>query len=433
MTYAETLSEKERKNGRKYAYLSTFTGCVSEVLLDHSAVVIIFFTMLDGGEMLAMMGTSFTGIAGALLYLPSSMLIIHTGLKPMVLYSCLAGTGGFLLMATAPFFGMAAAKYVALAGCLLYCVSRITYGATWYPLLDVFLRPEDRAGFFSKMRLMYTGFNGVLLFGIGFVMLHNPSITVLQIVIAIAGIVYMGRYFCIARFPDNKRDVLDIPDIRKGLSISVKNGPLTSYAVYNGLLMLSYSALAPLAYVYMKQYVLLAPGTVQIISSAGMGGLIFGYFCYGKIFADTKLKYMELAAHLLFMISAFVLFGVDGSTPGFAWIAGGVIFALSMGYSMYMCNNSAELLALARPGNKTMATAFVQTYSSAGAAISRLGVSLIFGTAMLSPEWLLGSRSISCYQTLFLLFGVMSMILLLLLPTLPSFVPDHEDYYEPKK
>ena len=433
MTYAESLPENIRKRGRIYAYGSTLFGCISEVLLDNSAVIIIYFTMLDGGDMLTMMGTSFIGIAGALLYLPSSMIIVRTGLKPMVLYSCLAGSAGFLLMALSPLIGMTAAKYAALGGCLIYCISRVTYGATWFPLLDAFIRPEDRAGFFSKMRLIYSSFNGVMLFCIGLLMLHNPSIVILQVVIGIAGIAYMGRYLCIARFPENKRDVVDIPDIKKGFGIALRNGPLTSYAVYNGLFTIAYSTLTPLSYLYMNQYVKLNTGTVKIISSAGIGGLIAGYFCYGKLFANTKLKYMELAAHLIFMMTAFTLFLVDGSTCGFAWIAGAVIFFQSVGYSIYMCNNSAELLALARPGNKTMAMAFVLTYSSAGSAISRFGTSLILGTAMLSPVWSCGMRQISSYQTLFLLFGMMLLVLLFLLPTLPSFVPNHDDYYEPKK
>ena len=56
MTYAETLSEKVRRSGRRYAYGACLFGCISEVMLDSSAIIIIFFTMLDGGDMLTMLG-----------------------------------------------------------------------------------------------------------------------------------------------------------------------------------------------------------------------------------------------------------------------------------------------------------------------------------------------------------------------------------------
>ena len=80
-----------------------------------------------------------------------------------------------------------------------------------------------------------------------------------------------------------------------------------------------------------------------------------------------------------------------------------------------------------------MAMAFVQTYSSLGGAVGRIGTSLILGTAMFAPVWNFGGREISRYQTFFLISGVMLFVLLFLLPTLPSFIPKHDDYYEPKK
>ena len=72
MTYAETLSEKERKRGRILAYFACLAGCVSEVMLDSSAIIIIFFSMINAGGMLTMFSTSVTGILGAILYIPSS-------------------------------------------------------------------------------------------------------------------------------------------------------------------------------------------------------------------------------------------------------------------------------------------------------------------------------------------------------------------------
>jgi hypothetical protein len=188
-----------------------------------------------------------------------------------------------------------------------------------------------------------------------------------------------------------------------------------------------------LTYIYLTKYVELNEGTVQIISSVGLGGSMIGYFCYRKVFNNMKLKYLELLCHLLYTIVAFGLFAVDKSMPGFPVFAGIMIFLASFAYSLFMCNNSAELLALARPGNKTMAMAFAQTYSCAGGAIGRIGTSLILGTSMLAPVWMLGNREISRYQTFFLISGVMLFILLFLLPTLPSFIPKHDDYYEPKK
>ncbi|MBE6355836.1 MAG: MFS transporter [Lentisphaerae bacterium] len=433
MTYAETLSEKVRRSGRRYAYGACLFGCISEVMLDSSAIIIIFFTMLDGGDMLTMLGTSFTGILGALFYIPCSILITRCGLKKVVYHSCLAGCMGFMLIACAPFFGMAAAKYVALAGCLIYSFQRISYGAAWYPLLDVFLRPEDRAKFFGTMRFFYTGFTGTLFFIIGLIMQKNPPVMFLQMVIGCAGVLILGRAFCVSRFPDNLRDAPENPDVRKGLGIAMKNGPLTAYSIYVWMFTIAHASLSPLAYLYYRQYVQLNPGTVQIISTAGIAGLVTGYWCYSRKLGACKLKYLELFSHCIYIVAAFTLFFMDKSVPGFPLIAGCVMFSITFAASLFTCNNSAELLALARPGNKAMAMAFVQTYSSAGTAIGRTGTSLLLGTSMFAPVWEFYGREISRYQTFFLLSGSLMLILLFMLPSLPSFVPERNDYYEPKR
>ena len=432
MNYAETLSPETRKRARIYAYFACVFGCVSEIMLDSSAVIIIFLTMLGGSDMLTMLCAGFSGVSGALLYIPSGLLIACIGAKRMVKYSCLTGCAGFIIMALAPLAGEWG-KYVATAGCFIYCIQRNSYGAAWYVLLDVFLRPEDRAGFFGMMRFIYTGVVGLLLFFIGVWMKTNPPIIFLQIVIAVTGLLVMGRYYCASKFPDNLRDAPEIPDIRKGLGISMKNGPLTAYSVYVGLLTVAYTSQIPLTYLYLKQYVNMNPGTVQIISSVGIAGSLVGYFCYSRFLGNFKLKYLELLTHLLYMAVAFTLFFLDKSVPGFAVWVGMAVFCNLLAFSIYMCNNSAEMLALARPGNKTMAIAFVNTYISGGNTVGRIGTSLILGTAMLAPVWEFGGRIISRYQTFFLISGVMLVILLFLLPTLPSFIPSHDDYYEPKK
>ncbi|MBQ7652658.1 MAG: hypothetical protein IJS15_16995, partial [Victivallales bacterium] len=62
---------------------------------------------------------------------------------------------------------------------------------------------------------------------------------------------------------------------------------------------------------------------------------------------------------------------------------------------------------------------------------TQFGTSFIFSTTMLSPTWTLGNRIFSRYQTLFLLFGVTSLSVMMLLPLLPSFTRKHEYYYHP--
>ena len=430
MSFAESLGEAGRRKGRFCAYAACLCGCVSEVMLDTSAIIILFMAMLGGGDMLMMLINSFTGLLCMFLYIPCVAIIVRMGKIPAVRLACITGCIGYLLMACAPWFGPFRIA-AAVTGCLIYCLQRSLYGACWYPLLDVFLRPEDRGAFFGNLRSMYYTFTGVLFFLIGLAMGSNPPMWLMQTVIGIAGLLLLGRNFFASRFPTDPNAVVEVPDIRKALGISVRNGPLTAYSVYVCMLTLATASLGPLLFIYLRNYVRLKPGTVQIISAVGMIGHIVGFLLYSRMLRFMGQKKLELLVHLNYIAAAFLLCFIGKSTPGFPIIAAAILCLVTFTGSIFGCNNSSEMLALARPGNKTMATAFTQTYTSVGGFIGRGGVSLLLGVSMLAPEWTCWGMTVSRYQSIFLFCGVIATVMLILIPTLPAVVPVHDDYYEP--
>ena len=432
LTFAETLTDAQRKRARLYAYFSAYTGCISEVMLDSSAIIIIYFTMLQCSDMLVMFTTSFSGIGSMILLIPFASLVGRIGMKKAVSIACMIGCGGFLLMALAPFFGPYR-QAAALTGCIAYCAQRSLYGVTWYPLLDGFLRKEDRGSFFGTMRYTYMIISGVLFYLIGKLMGTEPPMYLMQTIIAITGILILGRWYCIMHFPDNTMERTAQNNIPQALRISISNGPLVSFSAYICLLSIAYTSIVPLTLVYLKSYVQLPPGTVQIFSTVGIAGSITGFFFYGKLLKKFKIKALEVAVHIIFMFSALALFALNKDIPGFVWIIGAVYFAASYAASTCMCNNSTELMALAPPGNKPMAMAFQQTYQSIGVSIGRTGTALVLGANLLAPSWQFMNMTVSHYQTLFLIYGIIAAVLLILFPTLPAVVPKRQDYYEPMR
>ena len=430
--FAETLTEKERKRARIHAYFACYTGCISEVMLDSSAIIIVYLSMLGANDMLVMLSTSFSGILGMLLLIPYASVISHIGLKKSFSIACIVGCSGFLLMAIAPFFGKIQ-QFVALAGCLIYCAQRSLYGAAWYPMLDVFLRPQDRGSFFGTMRYSYMIVSGVIFYIVGKLMGKEPPVMLMQIIIGIAGLLVLGRMYCMLQFPNNTMERTAKLKISKALGISLRNGPLVSYSVYVCLISIAYTSLVPLTLLYLKNYVKLPAGQVQIFSTIGIAGSITGFFFYGYLFKKLKIKKLELIVHFIFLFTALALFGLSKEMKGFIWLIGFIYFLSSYAASTFMCNNSTELLALAKPGNKPMAMALQQTYQNIGVTIGRTGTALIMGANLLAPTWNCSKLTISSYQTLFLLYAVIAAVILILIPTLPAIVPKHKDYYDPVK
>ena len=430
--FAETLTDKERKRARIHAYFACYTGCISEVMLDSSAIIIVYLSMLGANDMLVMLSTSFTGILGMLLFIPFASVISHIGMKKGSSIACIIGCSGFLLMALAPLFG-SIRQYVAIIGCLIYCVQRSLYSAAWYPMLDTFLRAQDRGSFFGTMRYSYMIVSGVLFYLVGKLMGKEPPLLLMQVIIGIAGVLVMGRMYCMLRFPDNTLERTAKLNIRKSLGISLRNGPLVSYSVYACLISIAYTSLVPITLLYLKNYVKLPAGQVQIFSTIGIAGSITGFFFYGYLFKKLKIKRLEFLVHFIFLTASLLLFGLNKNIPGFIWLIGIVYFFSSYAASTFLCNNSTEMLALAKPGNKPMAMAFQQTYMNIGVSIGRTGTALILGANLLAPTWELNGVTVCNYQTLFLLYAVIAAVILILFPTLPAVVPKHKDYYDPVK
>ena len=430
MTFADTLSPRERRRGRILACFACWFGCISEVMVDSSAIVILYIAMMGGSKAEAMLSTGFSAVFCTVGMIPCAALVGRIGLKRAVVAACLAGCAGFLLMAAAPFFGPWR-KAAALAGCLVYSAQRTLYGAAWYPMLDVFLRPKDRGSFFGTMRFTYMVLSGVLFFFVGRLMGENPPVRLMQGVLAVTGLLILGRLFCMLRFPENPAEERVRLDWRRALGISVRNGPLVGYSVYVCLLSAASTSIVPLTLLYLKNHAGLDAGRVQVFSTVGIAGSVAGFFCYGFLLRVLKIRRLELGVHLAFVAAALVLALAGADVPGFLWVAGAAYFLAAFAGSAFMCNNSAEYLALARPGNKPMAVAFLQTYQNVGISVGRAGTAAILGAELLAPSWRLGSLGLCGYQTLFLLYGAAMAFLLVLLPALPAFVPKHRDYYEP--
>ena len=138
-----------------------------------------------------------------------------------------------------------------------------------------------------------------------------------------------------------------------------------------------------------------------------------------------------LACHAAAGALPAVLFLCSPSNPHKISIVEAVQFLASAAAALMGVVNSMESLALARPGNKTVALAVCQVFGNIGIAAGRFGTSAVLACGILAPSWSLGALSVTRFQSLFLVDAAMMVFFLVLLVLLPAFVPKHEDYYEP--
>lgn len=430
MNSASSLSDSQRQTARRNATFSALYGCISEFMLDHSAFIITYIALLNGSNMFSMLSAAMGGLASVFLLIPLANLNEKFGLRRAVRVTCSIGFAAFLLMASAPFWGQYACQIVILAA-FVFHFARPMYINSWYPLLDNFLLPGERTGFFVKMRFLYMLENLLLFTLLGFIIGKNPPIWLYQLIIAITAVTILGRTYYIDRLPEEKKLTEKKYDFVTAFRKVVRNRSLTGFSVYVCFVTLFYTALVPLTFIYLKSHFELAPSRVVSISGLVMSGSTIGFLVAGKLQRFFGTKWLLIICHIAYILISLACFlcGEGSAYPvlsltllmvlqGFVTASWGVCFSL-------------EIMALASPGNKIMATAFCQTYVAAGNAIGRIGTSLVIGSAALAPFWQVKERVYNSFQTLYLFYTLGLILCLVLLFLIPAVITKSEEYYQP--
>jgi len=429
-SYADTLSDQRRKQCRTYAYASTWLGCFSDVMPENSAIIILYLAMLGASNTLIMLSTSLSGIVAMFLLIPASGIVNKLGSRRMVAVSSLLACFSYLLMAAAPYMGIEIARYIVFFGCFSFCISQPLCTAAWFPILGHILKPSERGDFIGFMRFSYYILTGSVFFLLGILMGAKPPVWFLQIIIGTTGVLALGRYFFIARIPLPEHEH-KVHDLKKAFRISIHNGLLVGFSAYVCFLSLAFAAIQPLTLIYLKNGLHFGDNVVQIISSVGVGGSICAFFFYGRLSRRFGIRNLQIAVHIAYIILPLVLFFCSDNIPYLPVVIAVLVFGANFAFANFVCTFSQESLALARPGNISMANSFSQTYQMIGTASGRTVASLLLGNGVLASTWKLWDIPISNFQTIYLICSGFAFFCLILIFCIPSVVPEHDDYYCP--
>ncbi len=445
MTFAQSLSDRQRARSERLAIYSALCGCIPEMTIDTGAIVVVYIAMLGGGDAAKMLATGLTPVAMVFFCLLFSSACDRFGLRRAVSVACSTAFLAFALMAAAPLAGGARLGCF-LAACLLYCLTRPLHVTSWYPIVDNFLRPEDRASFFARMRFGYSALNACLMFAIGKLLASmgdEPPLWVLQAILLVFGFGNLGRMYFLNRIAIAP-ELLNPPlraalhatgqkySLREGLGVSFRNGPLVGFCIYFCLYNVVACSFIPLSIVYMKSAEFNAPpSAIMSVAALSLAGSLVGYLFSRRILGAIGTRASILACHAAAGLLPAALFLCAPGNPHRIPIIGAAQFLAAFAAALMMVVNSMESLALARPGNKTVALAVCQVFSNIGSAVGRFGVTAVLACGILSPKWVLGTLTVTRFQSIFLVDALLMVFFLVLLVLLPAFIPKHDDYYEP--
>ncbi len=400
------------------AIASSCCGVTGEITLTDSAIIILFASALGAGDMLSLITTSALPLFNGLLIIPAAYFITRIGRLKLIGWSCTLAAAAYLMAASAPFFGDAAMP-VLIGMILLFALSLPGFIAGWFPLLDTFLPATHRTAFLGRMRFLHQLTAIAFLFVVSLVIGSTPPVPVLQGVLYAGAVIFIGRIVFIARiphFPDAHREV----QWKHGLAAAARNRALTVFSIYQFILNLLIYGTIPVAMLYLKKSLEVPDNVIVFISGAALGGMLLGYLAAGHLRKHFSLRTLFLAMHLIPIPVNMVLFltrqpDIAGLTvlTAMLMIAGFVVAVSSI-----LC--SAEMMALAKPGNKTMAMAWSGAFFYCGYGFSRLLASFFLGNSTLSATRLFGDFAVTGYQMLFFSYAILLLPALFVLFRIPA-------------
>ena len=426
----ETAKETQSHKSQKLAILSACFGSPSAIMIQDSAVIILFAGMLGAGSMLSMVTTALFGVMYCLFLIPSAYTAAKFGYKRQIIRATYLGAVSVVLLALSPYLG-SWAKYGMLSTLVFFGVMMTLYAAAWFPFLDEFLPQEERSNFFGMLRFSWQSCCTVFFFVCGLIMGKEPDLWVLQTIIIITAVALLGRAYFVGKIEVRETDRKPL-NFRHGLEMVLANKPLVGFSVYLAFLYLAAQGTVPLTYIYLKNYLHTPDNVVVIISSLALGGTIIGFLCSGRMISKLGVKKMLLSIHMAFATINFLLFAFSGAGT----LSLVIITLLLVFYGFFIAASSvavsSEMMALATPNNKAVAMAFCASLYSAGLGGARILSSFIIGSGVLAPEWSIGSMKLTMFHTMYLGYGLAILFVCTLLVIVPAIFPKGEYHYVPQ-
>lgn len=426
----EVVSTPEKcRSAEKNATMSACCGAVGDVTLTDSAVIILFAGMLGAGDMFSMITTSLIPLFNGLCIIPMAWLATKIGRKGLIIRVCTLSAIAYFLIVASPFFGGSSVAML-IAMLIFFAVCHTGYTAGWFPLLDSFLSKERRSGYLSGMRFSWQLAAVVFLLVVGLAIGKEPPIWKLQVVLLLGAVIYMGRIFFISRIPVFAGKEKEVFGFKEGLMAAIGDKPLVGYSVYLFVLNLAAYGTIPLVTIYLKKHLNAPDNIIVIISAMTMVGMLLGSISAGKIIKRWGIKDTLLGIHISYALVNLAIFFIgEGNNTTYILITV-LLIIYSFTFAAASIASTSEMMALAAPGNKTMAMAFCGTFYYSGSGLSRMLSSLVLGSGMLAAEWNIGAMKICHYQTLFLIYAISIIFAAMFLVVVPAVFPKGEYVYD---
>ncbi|QHI68944.1 MFS transporter [Tichowtungia aerotolerans] len=405
------LDPKIQKRLRLIIYTQC-VGTVSMVLLQNG-FVLTYALKLGIPPHGILLLFSMQPLIGMLLTLPLAYAADCFGKKRIGAFGATLSAIGFLLL---PAAGSLPWSSGALwLGILVFSVGIAANTASWFALLSPIIPAEVRGRFFGKLRVSWQTVGLIFSLVVAGLLKWRESISLYQLVLVIAGLLLVVRRCLYTKIPELEPQRAKGDGFFRSLGRVIKIPGYMSFCCYLFLLGLFTGASVTLFGLLEKQELGFSDSRIVVMGNLLAIGSIAGFFVGGKMVDRFGTHRVFLVTHGLFAVAltGFCIRGLLPLDP--VWLAGLMTITFGMVNAAFGIAASSEMLALIPPEDKSLSTGVYTTLTWAGVAASNLLVGQTLRLGVLSPEWQLGTLTLSAYDTILLgsaiLMGLSSVTL----------------------
>ncbi len=415
------MTTAQTKKTMRIAIVAQCTGMIA-YLLFNNGFILSYLSKLGIPSARIMIFLSLPMMISFLLGMPFAFLSDRFGKKLFGMIGVIVTIAGFLLLTLAGHFPNKLIFLAAGTGITLFGAGITITTSSWFALLEPIVPPHIRGRFFGNLRLIWHISGIIFTLIVSAVLKANSDLAVYQIILAFVVAVLIVRIFFYIQVPEiDKPGVQDI-SFKKSFIEIIRIPGYFPFCSYVFLLELFIGA-CPWIFGVLEKDVLNVRGSqIVLVGNLLSAGSIIGFYYGGRMIDRYGTKFVFLFCHLSFGAILFLFVGRNIfpfpiiGTVGFLTACYGLINA-ALAIAIV-----TEMMALVPKENKSLSTSFNNTLLSAGIAISGIISGKIIELNILNKSWELFGQTMSNFDTLLLVSGIMVILLVVTLGLIPSVV-----------
>lgn len=414
------LTEKQRSKISKQAIISQTLGMQGMIAFGNG-ILLLYMTTLGISPARIITYLSLPIAISVIFRLPVAYKLDQIGRKKFGTIGVFLTAVGFTIIPIGGFFPLKQAEIIIVAGISVLAIGKTLFAPTWMPIIDSFVDPAKRGQFFGRLRLSVQ-FTGLCISALtAWYVKDSAPVSKYIVVLFVLSLFLFGRSYFYARIPEITKKDTKLHDVGffKAIGEILSNGNFISFCLYIFMLMLFTAGCGNLFSLIEKDVMGLPSSSIILLSNTTMIGAMVGLFIGGKVIDRYGSKFAFLFCHLAFVftIGLFLMRDSAPKTIVFVIIAH---FSLGLIGSFSGLARSTEMLALIPEHNKSLSTSVAMSVMLGAQALSGLMSAWALSVNLINPNWKLFGNTMSAFDGILLIYGVMTFLFIVTLSMVPS-------------